>query len=32
MRSGIGSKDELAANGIHCLVDLPGVGKVSDGH
>lgn len=27
MRSGIGAKDELMANDIDCLVDLPGVGK-----
>lgn len=27
MRSGIGSKSELAAYGIDCKVDLPGVGK-----
>jgi hypothetical protein len=29
MRSGLGSKEELAKLDIDCLVDLPGVGKVS---
>ncbi|PBP20628.1 alcohol oxidase [Diplocarpon rosae] len=27
MRSGLGPKDELAAHGIDCKIDLPGVGK-----
>jgi choline dehydrogenase-like flavoprotein len=27
LRSGIGPKDELEKLGIHCVVDLPGVGK-----